>query len=247
MRFKDYRILYRKLNSVDDIPSLAKEFKISESALLSILSQKIVRSATSRYYKIKYYSNRLLQEWLNGKSFCELAEELKFPEVLTASLVLQAYGISKRRFWKYLTNLELVKEARVKKELSEVVEKDWIYSPKALENQRKRGAEVENFVREWLVQKAVKFRTQAELKKKYKKTPDFLLDTVLKIGDLKINWIECKANFGDHIELKRNAKKQLLPYRKLFGSGIVVYWEGYLEDLRFFRNILVRDKSFFIV
>jgi hypothetical protein len=245
MRYFDYKILYKRLNCLDDIPYLANEFKICESALFSILSQKIVRSATSRYYKIKNYSDKLLQDWLSGKSFCILAKELKFPEVLTASLVLQAYGLSKRRFWKYLTHLELVKEARVKNELYEVAETDWVYSPKALESQRKRGKEVENFVKEWLEKRLVKFRTQAELEKKYKKTPDFLLDTPLKISNLKINWIECKAGFGDYFELKRNAKKQLLPYRKLFGSGMVVYWEGYLEDLRFFRNILVTDKAFF--
>ncbi|MDI6709050.1 MAG: TPD domain-containing protein [Candidatus Thermoplasmatota archaeon] len=246
MRLRDYRILYRKLNSVNDIPLLASEFEISEEALLNILAQKIVRTATSRYYKVKSYSDTLLHEWLNGKTFTQLANSLKFPPVLTASLILQQYGISKRRFWKYLTNLELVKEERVREELREACDKDPVYSPASLEAQRRRGEEVEIYVKKWLIRKGLDFERQEQLKKRYRKTPDFLLKSPLKIDRLKINWVECKASFCDPIEFKKSARKQFLPYRKLFGSGLVVYWLGYLEDLRFLRRVIVKDRSYFV-
>lgn len=245
MKFQEYKELCRELNSLDDVNFLSSKYNLTKDALLNILSQRIVRSATARYYKIKAISSRLLETWLKGKSFCQIAEELNFPPVLTASLILQQYGISKRRFWKYLLHLELVKEERVRKELLEVCEKDWVYSPKALEGQRARGKELEDFVDGWLEKKCVSFQRENELRKKYRKTPDFLLGSKLVVNNWKINWIECKASFGDYVEIKRNARKQFLPYRKQFGAGLVIYWHGYLEDFGSMRDVLIRDKEFF--
>lgn len=246
MRFYEYTRLYKRLNSVEDIPSLASEFRLPENTLRGILGQKIVRSATARYYKIKHRSYELLQDWIRGKSFVEISKELNFPPVLTSSLILHQYGLSKRRFWKYLLNLELVKEVRVKKELYEVCEKDWLYSPEALKEQRRRGEEVEIYLKKWLKRIGLRFERQEELKKRYRKTPDFLLKSFFKVDNQKINWIECKASFGDVVEFRKNAKKQFLPYRKQFGSGLVIYWQGYLEDLRPIRKVIIKDRNFFV-
>ena len=51
------------------------------------------------------------------------------------------------------------------------------------------------------------------------------------VNGLKVSWIESKANFGDIVEMKKNLSKQLVPYVKLFGKGIVVYWFGYVTDV----------------
>jgi hypothetical protein len=244
MNFRVYKKLYKKLR-FENVESLVSEYNLPKDILLSILTQKIIRSTSSRYYRIKARSSIILQEWLSGKSFCTLAKELDFPPIPTASLILQQYGVSKKRFWKYLNNLKLVADERIREELLEARKKDFVYSPSALHEQQKKGREVENFINNWLTTKGLKFECQKALKKKYRKTPDFLLSSPLKVNNLHINWIECKASFGDHIELRRDSKKQFLPYRKLFGSGMAVYWLGYLDNLRSFRKIIIKDKSFF--
>ncbi len=245
MKLKDYKELYKRLNNAEDVKVLCKEGKLTKDALFNILSQKIVRSATSRYYTVKRYGRDMVHEWLNKKSFLEIAERVHFPPVLTASIILQQYGISKKRFWKYITHLELVPDQRLKKELKEVAEKDFCYSPKAMVSQREHGNSVENIVKEWLMKQGIDFERENDLKKKYKKTPDFLLKKILKIDGEKIKWIECKGSFGDLVEIRRNTKKQFLPYTKMFGPGMVVYWHGFIEDTEIIEDVIVKDRSFF--
>ncbi|MBU4189501.1 MAG: C15orf41 family protein [Candidatus Thermoplasmatota archaeon] len=245
MKLEDYKKLYRRLNGVEDVDILCKEYQLTKDALFNILSQKIVRNATARYYPVKRYGRDLVHEWLNGKSFLEIANRISFPPVLTASIILQQYGISKKRFWKYITHLELLPDPRLKKELAEVKDTDWCYSPKAMVSQRKRGDSVENLVKEWLEKRDVGFEREKELKEKYKKTPDFLLKKPLTIDEKKINWIECKASFGDKTEIGRNTKKQFLPYTEMFGKGMVVYWHGFIEDIEIIKNMIIVDRNFF--
>jgi hypothetical protein len=57
----------------------------------------------------------------------------------------------------------------------------------------------------------------------------------------EINWIESKATFGDNVEIKKNIKKQLLPYLDLFGRGMVVYWFGFLDDFEGPDDIIITD------
>jgi len=245
MKLEIYKKLYRRLNRVEDIDTLCKEYHLTRDALFNILSQKIVRNATQRYYKIKRYSRDLVHEWLNNKSFLEIAKRIDFPPVLTASIILQQYGISKKRFWKYITHLELLPDPRLKKELTEAANADWCYSPKAMVSQRERGNKVEDAVKEWLTKQGFEFEREKDLKKRYKKTPDFLLKKPLNLDGERINWIECKASFGDAVEIRRNIKKQFLPYTEIFGSGMVVYWHGFIEDIETLKDVTFRDRGFF--
>jgi Holliday junction resolvase len=245
MKLEDYKKLYRRLNGVEDVDVLCKEYQLTKDALFNILSQKIVRNATARYYPVKRYGRDLVHEWMNGKSFLEIAKRIDFPPVLTASIILQQYGISKKRFWKYLINLELLPDPRLKKELASASNADWCYSPKAMVSQRERGNKVEDIVKEWLMKQGFEFEREKDLKKRYKKTPDFLLKKPLNIEGERINWIECKASFGDAVEIRRNTKKQFLPYTNLFGTGIVVYWHGFIEDIEIIKNVIITDRSFF--
>ena len=245
MKLEDYKKLYRRLNGVKDVDILCKEYQMTKDALFNILSQKIVRNATARYYGVKRYGRDLVHEWLNGKSFLEIANRINFPPVLTASIILQQYGISKKRFWKYLTHLELVPDKRLKKELKEVSENDFCYSPRAMVSQRERGNTVEDTVKEWLIKQNLDFERENDLKKKYKKTPDFLLKKPLNIHGERINWIECKGSFGDAVEIRRNTKKQFLPYTEMFGKGVIIYWHGFIEDIEIIKNVIIMDRGFF--
>ena len=59
----------------------------------------------------------------------------------------------------------------------------------------------------------------------------------------KVCWVESKASFGDNTEFRYNSRKQLIPYTKMFGPGIVVYWVGKLDDLECPEGVYVEDIS----
>lgn len=246
MKIKEFKEIYQKLNRADDIKKLCDVYNIEKDTLYNILSQKIVGKTKYKYYTIRHHSRDLLHEWLHNKSFLSIARTLHFSPVMTASIILQQYGLSKKRFWRYISNLDTVKEKRIQKELKEVCDNDFVYSPRALEEQKKKGEEVENKVRCWLIEHKVSFQTEPELRKKYKKTPDFLLAEPIKIDGCDINWIECKASFGDLQEFNRNLKKQLLPYIEKFNSGMIVYWYGFIDEISTLEGIVIKDRTFFV-
>jgi hypothetical protein len=91
----------------------------------------------------------------------------------------------------------------------------------------------------------VKYQMEADLRSKFSKTPDCLFGQPLRFDGTHISWIESKANFGDAVEFRRNAKKQLVPYTELFGEGIVVYWFGHVKGLVPPEGVYVASKGFF--
>lgn len=245
MKREEYESLYRKVNNIDDFDELSKEFNVDKETIFIIYSQKRVRDTTKRFYKVKNQSSKLVERWRKGKSFVEIAKEIDFSEVLTASIILRDLGVSKRVFWAQLRNPDKIEDERLSMELREVAESDLLYSPKAMDAQRKRGRMVEDFVLNYLTEHGIEFKRERELRKIHNKTPDFVLPNAFKKDGFKVNWIECKASFGDAIEVKRTTKRQLAPYLEQFGSGVVFYWYGYLEDLNSVEGIMIVGKDFF--
>jgi hypothetical protein len=146
-------------------------------------------------------------------------------------------------YWKYLNNLKLVDDIRLRKELRRTCQYDLVYSPKAHEAQHRRGSRSEARIRAWLEKHYVKFRTESELRGHHPKTPDFLLDTPIYVRGAQVNWIESKANFGDKIEISKSLRNQLIPYRELFGSGMVIYWFGIIDTAPLIDGILIESRS----
>lgn len=245
MKREVFKRMLNELNTIDDIQRVKKEFDLSEEVLVSILSHKIARDATRRFYQIKHRAKELLKDWLRGESLIHIAGRFDFPPVLMAKIILEEHGLSRVKCNKYLRNPNSVNNTRLCKELHQVIERDITYSPNANTMQAKYGRMVENAVKEWLDGHSIEYQQEKDLKEKYPKTPDFLLKKSLKIDGDDIHWIECKASFGDEVEMKRNYRRQLLPYKELFGDGMVVYWYGYIEDAPHDEDILIATQEFF--
>ena len=213
------------------------------------LSQKIVRNTKKDYYNIKNKAPSLLGSWMHGKNFTELAKGEGFSPVLTASLMLQHTGLSKKQVRNYLNNPYLIDDKRLRKEIIDALNEELIYSPEGTRVQWGRGKDVESIVKKWLDLRRMKYTTEYDAKKgAYTKTPDFRLETPLRVEKRWLYWIECKASFGDDVEYKRDYYKQLNHYATLFGQGMVVYWYGYIEDMPLHlrdESILLCDRRFF--
>ncbi|MFH0862106.1 MAG: C15orf41 family protein [Candidatus Altiarchaeota archaeon] len=249
MNSAEYRRIYGQLSSRDDIKRLSREEGLDEELLIVILSQKIVRNTKRTYYEIKNKAPSLLGHWMHGKKFTDIASKEGFSPVLTASLMLQHTGVSKKQFKNYLNNPETIPDKRLKQEILDAMKEELIYSPEGTRMQWGRGKDVELTVKKWLDLRRVSYVTEYDAKKgEYTKTPDFRLEAPIKVQDKWVNWVECKASFGDESEYKRDYGKQLSHYVNLFGQGMVCYWYGYVEDMpQYLRDekVIVVDRRFY--
>jgi CDAN1-interacting nuclease 1 len=249
MNSTEYNRIYRELNGREDVKRLAKEWNLDEDLLTVILSSKIVRTTKRSYYEVKNKAPTLLGHWIHGKKFIDIANEVGFSPVLTASLMLQHTGMTKKQFKNYMNNPDAIRDKRLKQELQDALKEELIYSPEGARIQWDRGKDVERIVKKWLDLRRIKYVTEYEAKKgEYTKTPDFKLESPIKVQNKWVYWIECKASFGDETEYKRDFGKQLTHYVSLFGAGVVCYWYGFLDDMpQHLRdeNITLVDRKYF--
>lgn len=242
MEYEEYKKLYNRLNSVDDIEKLKKD-GYEEELLTVVLTQKINRETKKRFHVVKQNAPRLLREWKKGKSLMDLSKDWRFPPILTAMLIFLEDGATKKEFWSYIREPELLGDEAIAQEVRDIVNADIVYSPDANESHRKRGIWGETLLQDWLNDQEIKYRTECDLRGIHEKTPDCLLDEPMMYNGIKINWIESKATFGDNTEFRFNSRKQLVPYTELFGPGVVVYWMGKLNDLELPDDVYVEDIS----
>ena len=245
MKYNEYKKLYDRLNKPSDINKINRQLNIDEELLLVLYTQRIVRDTTRRFYKVKSRVEKMQDEWFSGRSFMNIANTLQFPPVLTVLIILGENGVSKKQVWKYINKPDVIKDLRLKKEIKEVAKNDLVYSPNAVNIQYERGRWGEKKLTKWLDKKNIEYRTEKEIRGKFPKTPDCLLSEPIRLNGMDVNWIESKASFGDFIEIKRTMKRQLIPYTELFGSGAVVYWFGFLDEVRPYDGIDILDNSFF--
>jgi hypothetical protein len=245
MKKSEYKRLSDLLHDQGDIEHVARENGLDKELILVLYTQKTVRHATKRFYKVKHKSKVLLKRWNEGSSFLSLSKEMDFPPILMAYILLLESGITRKKFWDYVKNPDKIRDNRLRKEIAEIVKRDIVYSPEGNEMQYERGKMGERRLCEWLDRHNLKYKTEDDLKGQYSKTPDALLSQPFKTNGMNIHWIESKASFGDEVEIRRNTKRQLRAYTEMFGEGMVVYWFGFIEGVHHPKSVLVVDGSFF--
>jgi hypothetical protein len=244
IKTEEFNSIYNQLNRYEDIARLSSELGMPEELLLVIYTQRTVRRATRDFYKIKAKTIQLADMWKHGMSFYQIGRKFDFPPVLTAMLITQHLGISKKGFRKMVQEPDKIENARYKTEMAEVLEKDILYSPKGLEVQVRRGKKGEAALQSWLKKKCLTFRTEEDLRGQFQKTPDILLDKPIFVRGDEVKWIESKASFGDLVEIKKNLKNQLIPYSQIFGPGLVIYWFGTITETPPVPGVLIENPDF---
>ncbi|HHQ44556.1 MAG TPA: hypothetical protein ENN13_00275 [Candidatus Altiarchaeales archaeon] len=242
---KEFNHLYNKLDSFEAVRALEAE-GYDHELLFVIYTNRIIRDTKKRHYSVKRKSKELLSRWRRGESFLELAREHKFSPVITASILLQQMGWSKKRVRRSLQEPRMIEDSRIREDLRQASDADLIYSPYGNQRQFDRGKEVELFVGRWLKERGRGYMTEKDAQAEgHPKTPDFKLEAPIKVDGKWVNWIECKGTFGDRVEINKNYTTQLTHYVDLFGAGMVVYWFGFIEDILRDERIIVKDKDFF--
>jgi hypothetical protein len=245
MNTQEYNQLANMLRYPSDIGKLARDRNLNRELLLIIYTQRVTRDSTRRYYQVKNRAGRLLSQWKQGTTLVQLARKEMFPPVLLSLILMQEHGMPRKEFWKCIRDPLQAPDKRLRGEFHEVIREDIIYSPAGMDVQYQRGKKGEARLFEWLDASGLEYRTEADLRGEYQKTPDCLLNEPIEIDGQKVCWFESKANFGNAFEVKRNNKKQLVPYTEMFGPGIVVYWFGFVSDHEQVKDVRVVDGSFF--
>ncbi len=242
MDYAEYKRIYNGLKTAADVKTFESE-GYDRRMLESLFTQKTSRDVKKRFYVVKKNAKFMLKDWKKGKTLMEIAERNRFPPILTAMMIFQEDGASKKQFWEFVRDPDKLESRETADELREVTENDLIYSPYGTQKQKERGEWGEELLQNWLNGQGIGYRTENELRGEFEKTPDSLLDKPMMYEGKKIYWIESKASFGDNIEFRFNARKQLVPYTRIFGPGVVVYWVGCLEDMELPDDIYVCDIS----
>ncbi len=242
MDYSEYKRIYNGLGTATDVKKF-EEQGYDRGMLETLFTQKTTRDVKKRFYVVKKNAKYLLKDWKKGKTLMDLAEKNKFPPILTAMIIFQEDGASKKQFWEYVRDPDKLESGETAAELRNVTENDLIYSPYGNQKQKERGEWGEELLEKWLDEQKISYRNENDLRGEYEKTPDCLLDEPMMLNGTKIYWIESKASFGDNIEFRFNSRKQLEPYVRLFGPGIVVYWMGCLNDLQTPEGVHYSDIS----
>jgi len=245
MKYEHYKDLYSQLRKPADVDHLAKRYGLDREFLFVLYTQRTVRDATRRFYIVKKDMKKIAKEYRRGESIARLARMMNFPPVLLGLMLSAEIGLPRKLFWKYIRDPETCHDKRLKKELKQVAEEDFIYSPKGAQMQTERGQWGEKRLQDWLDRRNLKYRTEVELRGEYTKTPDCLLEKPIQIDGTKVHWIESKASFGDDIELRKNVRRQLKPYTEMFGTGAVVYWFGFVEGIEPPEGVVLLPGTYF--
>jgi hypothetical protein len=240
-----YQRLYDSLVTYEDVHRIAHAEHFDEELLFVIHTHRVTRDATRRFYVVKRQLPRLVHQWRKGRPMLEIAKEWKFPPVLLGQQMLGELGIPRKKVWGTFLHPETAPDVRLRREVEELLAADMIYSPHGMELQRDRGRRGEDRLQHWLEKHGIGYRTEKDLRGKYAKTPDALLDEPIVFYGQRLKWIESKANFGDDVELRKNLRRQLAPYTELFGEGAVVYWYGYVDGATSPDGILLWDGDTF--
>ena len=249
MEEKDYREIIRELDRHrgygvhTGVEEVAGKFKQPYDSVRAIRSQFLQRKSIKNHYRVKDRSRQHLKRWKKGVSIGDLALELDFPPVLLSNFLLQEMRNSKKRTKELLKNPKNVKDARLRKELEEVLSRDELYTPISHNKQAAEGNRREDRLAVWLDAQKLEYFTENDLRQGTVegKTPDFLLlQPLLWHGD-EYHWVESKASFGEDYIHRKNHRGQVSQYVELYGHGMLVYWYGYLTNLQR-KNYVIVDR-----
>lgn len=235
----------------DNFPGVRAE------TLRSILTQqysstvkKTYRSQTSELKRKEYcdsFENSLNISTLNennsrsGCTIIDIAKKNRFSPALTAKIILSEHlgqngndSDSKKHVKELLKDTNLIPNGKLAFEVWRACLEDENCGYYSDCIKSAVGNEYEKRLKQNLRRLGISFQDEHDLRNSgYDKTPDVVLDVPFATKDgAIINWIESKALFGSDENHVNYLKDQLRCYWNRFGTGLVIYWFGFISDLR---------------
>lgn len=222
----------------------------------SIVTQEYQKFIKSNYKSSHSSENRrkLFQNFVSSIHdgakpgiIINLAKQNKTSPALVAKIILEEYlkkeeetepgdkrveTALRLRVNQLLKNHALVPDRDLSYEILLAKLKDHSYGPLAEAIKHSIGEEHEQKLKDCLNALNIPFSDEHVLRGRgYDKTPDVKLEVPISLNGKIINWIESKALFGDRESHEGYLRDQFWSYWNRFGSGLVIYWFGYIKQL----------------
>ncbi|XP_072171352.1 CDAN1-interacting nuclease 1-like isoform X1 [Diadema setosum] len=221
---------------------------VSHASLVSIYSQhfQMITRQTLHHHNspdmIAYYV-QMYQARVAGNPtapiLAEIAKEAHLPPVMIARIIVEGLQgqvsnqeVPKSMVTQLLREPYLIADPVLAYQVQICTLQDLTYGPYAESIKHSVGNEYEFLLVQLLKERNISFLQEDDMRKKgYDKTPDTKLEVPVAWNGHIINWIESKASFGDKFSHENYLKDQYLSYANRFGSGLVIYWHGFIEEL----------------
>ncbi|GFT35955.1 protein C15orf41 homolog [Nephila pilipes] len=248
---------YYEIKKRDCIGELKLEFPdVPAGTLESIVHQESQRKIKKSYYyhgapeNIAKYYQRYVTQIQSKDNKCgillQIADEIDFSPALLAKFILEYHykinskennlnaeeSITKSEISEMFRNTALIQDKHLGAEIKLCILSDSCYGPLCDVLRNLSGSETEKKLKDDLTKLGISFIDERQLRDRgYDKTPDVKLNVPIVFDGHIINWIECKASFGDVERHKEYLRDQLWSYCNRFGPGLVIYWNGYIDEL----------------
>lgn len=231
------------------IQNVAQKYpQFSTKTLGSIYSQDRQRAMKKTHHKhrqpekMNEYYFRFCEESQKRKhAMLNMARQVDLSPSLMARLILErhlAYSQyagnppPKSVVSELLRDTSLIDDVTLALEIDVCLAADDVYGPVVDTIKHSLGHEYEFLLRQKLDEAGLAYLDETQLRGKgYDKTPDYVLQVPVAVSGYIVNWIESKASFGDEESHSGYLKDQFWSYLNRFGSGLVIYWFGFIDEL----------------
>lgn len=215
--------------------------------LASILQHEKQTRLRQIHARINANSKRHLEEYYErvkvdpdfGKVLLKMAIDLDISPISFVRIILsEAYlDLPKPELSNMIRNFDLIPDPKLSLNVCHCVINDNQEGAVADVARRCIGEEYEIRLKELARKAGMVFYDEGDLRREgYDKTPDLKMAVPFLYKGKVVNWIESKALFGNHEAHKRYLSEQLTSYVNRFGPGIVIYWLGYIEDIKYYKE-----------
>ena len=273
MRIEEYEKIRRVFTMLpmNDAPPMQKLLRDNEEnkeltidGLFSIYGQEFSRKLRQTHAKYARASESITARYLNGEDVFDVARNIDFPACQMMRLIVERVlcvnhklvgKILKEpheRVPNFLPNESPAFQShnakklieRLKVDCERVVAWDCGASPATERSRREAGLEYEKILEDALKDIGASFETENDLRAEgSSRTPDVRLKVPISVNGRTIHWIDSKASFCDPQVHEESGLKQFRAYVNRFGSGMVIYWHGVVDELALVDpNVLLVQK-----
>jgi len=245
MKLTVYNDLVKELQFKEtraSIQQLSGKYGAQYNTVLAIYSQSIQKrmkklSFIHADYEVQdeHFKNYIADRDSSNTRIFDLAERVGIPPVMMAKIILEHLDMPYERgvpVNQLLKEPTLIAQSPLQEQVTLCLEQDTLYGPNIDVIKKSIGDEYEEILKDSLRFQKIPFKDENVLRTQgYDKTPDILLTVPVAVQGKIVNWVESKASFGDEFTHKNYLREQYWSYWNRFGSGLVIYWFGFVEEL----------------
>jgi len=207
------------------------------NAFFSLLNQLMVRRVKKEVRK--FHPGKMaeiIERVQNGEKIFQIALDAGFSSYKLAKLYTEMVFDSSFQLSRIVESPDIVEDEVLREDLLKCIGDDPVSSNRSENIKACVGNEFEEVLVTLLNEKKICFETEADLRARGKpKTPDIVLLIPMAAWIdgtwQEVNWIDSKGMFADHLTFEEQSE-QLQGYVNRYGTGLVIYWYGFVETLK---------------